>query len=96
MNLARILRNFGSKVRYHRRQPTVYVVELEADVWLADGEGDPARTLVQDNAKCFFTKGGATIALEIARGYRPFAGAAVRSVALAPTGPRCERNEPCA
>ena len=47
-------------------------VELEPGVWLADGEGDPPRTLMQENAKEFETMGEAIKAIAEARKYRPF------------------------
>lgn len=47
-------------------------VLLEPGVWLADGEGDPPRTTVEDNAKCFECKRTAAKALYEARKYRPF------------------------
>ena len=30
-----------------------YIIELEKGVWLADGEGDPPRTLRAENARRF-------------------------------------------
>lgn len=54
----------------------VYVVKLEdsgsGPVWLADGEGDPPRTLVIDNAKRFPNRRSALKALIAARMFRPF------------------------
>ena len=55
------------------------IVELESGVWLADGEGDPARTTVQENAKKFRSLKEACLALSYARKYRPFANAVVTS-----------------
>lgn len=47
-------------------------VLLEEGVWLAEGEGDPPRTLVEDNARIFKDSLEATEALQDARTYRPF------------------------
>lgn len=47
-------------------------VELEPGVWLADGEGDPARTLDESKAKEFETITEAGAALTEARKYRRF------------------------
>ena len=47
-------------------------VLLEPGVWLADGEGDPARTTKEENAKEFETSIEAFAALTEARKYRPF------------------------
>lgn len=47
------------------------IVELEKGVWLADGEGDPPRTLVKENAK-EFDMDEALKALAEARKFRPF------------------------
>lgn len=52
-------------------------VELEPGVWLADGEGDPARTLDESKAKVFKTIKEAGAALTEAREYRPFPKAAL-------------------
>jgi len=52
-------------------------IELESGVWLADGEGDPARTLDENNAKEFKTLKEARTALEEARKYRPFKNAVI-------------------
>ena len=52
-------------------------VELEQGVWLADGEGDPPRTLKQEHAKDFNTLRDAMIALNQARLNRPFPDALV-------------------
>lgn len=52
-------------------------VELESGVWLADGEGDPARTLNKKKAKKFDTITEACKALTEARKYRPFGNATV-------------------
>jgi len=56
-----------------------YRVQLESGVWLADGDGDPARTLVEENAKQFPTQDAALKGLAEARKYRPFDGATIDS-----------------
>ena len=53
-------------------------VLLEDGVWLADGEGDPPRTLVEENAKDFVTLGEALTALKEARQLRPFINAQIQ------------------
>ena len=53
-------------------------VLLEDGVWLSDGEGDPPRTLVEENAKEFVTFEGAFIALAEARKLRPFKNAQIQ------------------
>ena len=47
-------------------------VMLEKGVWLTDGEGDPPRTTVEENAIEFNTMARALSALKLARKYRPF------------------------
>lgn len=47
-----------------------WIVELEPGVWLTDGDGDPSRTLVEDNAKRFFSRRWAKMALTNARKFR--------------------------
>ncbi len=47
-------------------------IELEPGVWLAEGEGDPARTLDENKAKEFSYMKDARQALAKARKYRPF------------------------
>ena len=47
-------------------------VELEPGVWLADGEGDPPRTLTKENARQFVTRFTAMKALDRALSYRMF------------------------
>lgn len=49
-----------------------FVVKLQDGCWLADGEGDPPRTLVLSNARRFTTRLKAGRALNDARKYRPF------------------------
>lgn len=58
----------------------MYIVELERGVWLADGEGDPPRTLVKENAKPFKTARAALTAIDRARTYRPFPQASANKV----------------
>jgi len=53
------------------------IVELEGGVWLANWEGDPARTLKADSAKKFKTEKAAKQAIKKARKYRPFENARV-------------------
>lgn len=53
------------------------IIELEVGVWLADGVGDPSRTLVKDNAKKFSDMDIAKKALMSARNYRPFVCASI-------------------
>lgn len=52
-------------------------VELEKGVWLADGQGDPSRTLDENNAKDFASIKEATKALTRARTFRPFENAII-------------------
>ena len=53
-------------------------VLLEEGVWIADFEsGDPARTLVEENAQEFDTMEQALSALEKARRFRPFKNAEI-------------------
>lgn len=56
---------------------TYYIVRLEDCCWLADGDGDPPRTIVMGNAKKYLTWEAATYALAGARHYRPFTQARV-------------------
>jgi hypothetical protein len=69
-----------------RRRETVdmndYIVELEPGVWIADGDGDPPRTLARANAKRFESKWLAQEALRVARRRRPFLGASVYSASV--------------
>ena len=58
-----------------------WIVELEPGVFLADGDGDPPRSLSNENAAVFSSHPRARIALMNAQKHRPFAGA---SVTLAP------------
>ncbi len=50
-------------------------VQLEMGVWLADGDGDPPRTLIEDNAKEFNSEKEALVALTKAREYSLFKNA---------------------
>lgn len=52
-----------------------WVIELEKGVWIAQWDGDPGRTLVEENAQRFFLKSEAEKALEKARNFRPFKNA---------------------
>lgn len=52
-------------------------IELEAGVWLTEGEGDPPRTLDKRRAKDFETLTEAHAALKEARKFRPFKGAII-------------------
>ena len=52
-------------------------VELEPGVWLAEGEGDPARTLDENKAKDFSYMKDVRKALTEARKYRPFHAAVI-------------------
>lgn len=52
-------------------------IELENGVWLADGEGDPPRTLDSDNAKLFWPREKAEAALKDARRCRAFENARI-------------------
>lgn len=53
-------------------------VQLEKGVWLADGDGDPSRTLVEENAKEFNSNDKAIRALSKARKYRSFKNAVIQ------------------
>lgn len=52
-------------------------VLLEEGVWLAKGEGDPPRTLIEESAREFIGIVDAYEALKEARKYRPFKDALV-------------------
>jgi len=52
-------------------------VLLEKGVWIADQEGDPGRTIREENAKEFPNMKSALRALKEAREYRPFEKAEV-------------------
>lgn len=54
-----------------------WIVELEPGVFLADGDGDPPRTLDSTTAREFQTHPSACRGLSGARAYRPFQGARV-------------------
>jgi len=49
-----------------------YIVEIEDGVWLAIGQGDPARTLVKANSRVYGSLAAARGALTRARKYRRF------------------------
>ena len=57
-----------------------FIVEIERDVWLADWEGDPSRTLDIRTAKLFKSERAANLALKRARQYRPFINGAVKKL----------------
>lgn len=50
-------------------------IQLEEGVWLAEGRGDPPRTLVEEDAKEFENEVDALAALTNARKFRPFKNA---------------------
>ena len=56
---------------------TKWTVELEPGVWLANGQGDPPRTLQPDSARQFATETAARRALQAARKFRPFVNAVI-------------------
>jgi len=53
----------------------MFIVQLERNVWIAEGEGDPPRTCDAQNAKGFASLSEAALALKEARKYRPFENA---------------------
>lgn len=55
----------------------MFIVELEPKVWLADGIGDPCRTLRREFARQFSAETLALQAISRARQYRPFSEAKV-------------------
>lgn len=70
-----------------------WIVELEPGVFLADGNGDPPRTLLKTSARQFLSHPRACIARNKAREFRPFAGAKVTLAEVTPNavlsgGPR--------
>ncbi len=58
--------------RLQRLPRCIYCVELEPSVWIAQGCGDPPRTLDRSNAAMFATRTDAEAALCEARAYREF------------------------
>lgn len=58
----------------------MFIVELEASVWLAPWDGDPGRTLARESAKTFRTEAAAHKAIEEARKYRRFKKVIVEQV----------------
>ena len=56
----------------------MFIVELETNVFLADWDGDPGRTLIKKNAKKFKNDVTAFFALEKARKYRKFKNGVVK------------------
>ena len=67
-------------VESYEARNLLHIVELEPSVWLAPWAGDPGRTLVRQNAKQYFTRHGALIALGKARKFREFRNAVVTAV----------------
>lgn len=65
---------------------SAYVVELEPGCWLADGKGDPARTIVLSNARIFKSHTGAEVSVINARRHRPFRNAKVVEVKASAIG----------
>jgi hypothetical protein len=57
-----------------------WIVKLESGVWLANGDGDPPRTIVCANARAFPTYHAAESGLWLARTFRPFADAEITEV----------------
>lgn len=55
----------------------MFIVQLENNVWLADGVGDPSRTTARENAKVFNSFINAKHALVTARKYRLFLKAVI-------------------
>lgn len=53
-------------------------VQLEPGVWLADGDGDPPRTVLEDHAKEFDSEKEALAALSEARKFRLFKNAVLQ------------------
>ena len=62
------------------KQPKKYIVELSPGCWLGPWPGDPGRTLVERTANRYATKRGASIALGMARKFRPFLNAKIVEV----------------
>lgn len=63
-----------------------HYVRLEAGVYIADGIGDPCRTLKIENAKRFRTQFLAKEAIIEARKHRPFKDACILTECLYMTG----------
>ena len=59
-----------------------YIVELDKNVWLAAWSGDPGRTLCKGNARIYKSYHEATVALGMARKYRPFKNAECIRISL--------------
>lgn len=59
-----------------------YIVQLEQGVWLASGEGDPARTLIKGNARVYGSGPAAKGALTRARKYRDFKNAKIERIPI--------------
>lgn len=62
-----------------------WIVELEPGVFLADGEGDPPKTLAADNAHVFASYPRACLGIAAARHNRSFERARVTLAPLSPT-----------
>ena len=58
----------------------MYIVELECGVWLANGQGDPARTCDKSHAARFTLKQQAMRAMNAAKSFRPFFNATLEYV----------------
>ena len=54
-----------------------FIAELETNVWIAKGNGDPARTIVKKNARKFKTHLKAEREIINARKYRAFLNAKI-------------------
>ena len=61
-------------------QKCEWIIELEPGVWLAEGEGDPPRTLDFTKSRGFPSLRSAKAGLKRAREYRPFLFATIDPV----------------
>ena len=61
-----------------------YIAEIEPGVWIANGFGDPPRTLIKDNARRFTDKRLASMAIRRARKFKPFPAAKAIKTNMAP------------
>lgn len=68
----------ASTAPVHAVVQPLYVVLLDDGCWLADGDGDPPRTLVRSNARRFTTRLKAGRGLHAARKYHAFRRAEVQ------------------
>lgn len=57
-----------------------YIVELQAECWLATWTGDPGRTCVESSAQRYSTREKAWKALKAAQKLRPFVDARIVEV----------------